>query len=146
MEPSQGRPIRARMELLQPLGRFTFIGLHSLYCSHELTARTSLQGNGIKVGDVNLFLMLITLVGVNLNYTIKRSYAETWSRCASCIVNRLCQALNDSIKGAKVGSIQGIDVVWVSTLAEKHRSIYVGQDGKERILFIQAEDCTLLAG
>jgi len=61
------------------------------------------------------------------------------------IVHRLSHALDDTIEGKNVGSIQGVDVKWVLTLAEKHCSIYVGQVDSERVLFIQSEDCTLLA-
>lgn len=61
------------------------------------------------------------------------------------LVQRLSLALRDKIEGKTVGSIQGVDVAWVLTLAEEHCSMYVGQVGSERVLFIQSEDCTLLA-
>jgi len=53
------------------------------------------------------------------------------------VVQRLMSAMDRNLNGPMVGAIQGINVVWILSLAEEHATIYAGDDAGYRILFFQ---------
>lgn len=62
----------------------------------------------------------------------------------SVIVERLGGALLDQLKGTPSGVLEGVDVQWVLSLAERHFTLYAGDRGDRRLLFVQAEDGSLI--
>ena len=60
------------------------------------------------------------------------------------VIERLLRGLRDSLTGPSAGSIGGIEVVWILSLAERHTSVYASQYEGKRILFFQDADGNLL--
>lgn len=63
----------------------------------------------------------------------------------STIVERLLHALRGEPAGPTSGVLDGVSVRWVLSLAERHSTLYVGDQSGRRILFIQADDGSLVA-
>jgi hypothetical protein len=60
------------------------------------------------------------------------------------LFERLRRGLVDELSAPDGRSIDGIDVVWVLSLAEHHATLYAADRGEERILFVQAGDGSLV--
>lgn len=63
----------------------------------------------------------------------------------SIIVERLLRALLDKPVGLAVGVLEGVDVRWVLSLAERHSTLYMSDQSGRRIVFIQAGDGSTMA-
>ena len=66
------------------------------------------------------------------------------AEAAALFLPRLRRGLADVLSGSTVGTIDGIDVKWVLTLAEGHTTIFAGDLGDQRILFFQDKDGQLI--
>lgn len=63
-----------------------------------------------------------------------------------CVIERrLRRGLAEQLEGTPVGFIQDVLVVWVLSLAERHTTVYAGNQNGRRLLFFQAADGSLLA-
>jgi len=60
----------------------------------------------------------------------------------SVIVARLRGALRGRADTKIVGEIDGLPVRWVSGLAERHSTIYVGERGDQLVFFVEDEEAT----
>jgi hypothetical protein len=63
----------------------------------------------------------------------------------STVAERLLRALHDAPGGPTSGMIDGVTVRWVLSLAERHSTVFVGEQSGRRILFVQADDGSLMA-
>lgn len=61
------------------------------------------------------------------------------------IAERLLRALQDAPGGPTSGVIDGVTVRWALSLAERHSTVFVGDQSGRRVLFIQADDGSLVA-
>jgi hypothetical protein len=60
------------------------------------------------------------------------------------IVQRLRDALLDRLTGTASGVLNGIEVFGVLSLYERHSTLYAGDRGDRRLLFVQTEDGSLI--
>jgi hypothetical protein len=83
-----------------------------------------------------------------LTLRIQQQSIDLGADTRSIVVQRLLRALTNPLGTKATGSIQGIEVHWVMTLAEKHSTIYVSQTEQgltpSRCLFFQDSEGTLL--
>lgn len=63
----------------------------------------------------------------------------------SVVIERLMQGLLDELRGQSSGLIDGINVTWVLSLAERHTSIYAAQHEHKKLLFFQDADGKVVA-
>lgn len=63
----------------------------------------------------------------------------------SWIAERLLRALHDAPGDSTSGVIDGVTVRWALSLAERHSTVFVGEQSGRRILFVQADDGSLIA-
>lgn len=76
---------------------------------------------------------------------IKDAVWELGADARQIVFKRLQGALRESLGGDVVGSIEGVDVVWVLSLSEEHCSIYAGDKESRRVLFLQDRNADLIA-
>lgn len=63
----------------------------------------------------------------------------------SIIAERLLHSLLGASAGPTSGMLDGVAVRWVLSLAERHSTLYAGDEAGRRTLFIQADDGSLIA-
>lgn len=63
----------------------------------------------------------------------------------SAIVKQLLRALHDAPGGPTSGVIEGVAVRGALSLFERHSTLFVGDHAGRRVLFIQAQDGSLVA-
>lgn len=56
------------------------------------------------------------------------------------VKTKLARGLDQELTGPSSGTIEGADVRWVLSLAERHCSVYVANVGGQRVLFFQGAD------
>ncbi len=60
------------------------------------------------------------------------------------VVARLASALKEELRGDVVGTINGMNVIWVLSLSEAHASIFAAHADGGRVLFFQDASGSLL--
>lgn len=62
------------------------------------------------------------------------------SETRNVLVDRLVRALRNELSGPSSGELEGVSVVWVLSLSERHASIYAAhRDGMRNLYFQDAE-------
>lgn len=73
-----------------------------------------------------------------------RSY-ELGAETLALVVQRLLLGLQDDLRGSEKGTIDGLNVVGVLSLAERHASVYAAHQDGTRMLYFQNADGGLIA-
>lgn len=60
------------------------------------------------------------------------------------VLTKLSRGLEARLTGGTSGKIEGLDVEWILSLAERHCSVYASDVGDVRVLFFQGADGRLL--
>ena len=60
------------------------------------------------------------------------------------VMTKLSRGLDEKLPGQSSGTIKGVDVQWVLSLAERHWSVYAADVDDRRVLFCQGADGDLL--
>lgn len=60
------------------------------------------------------------------------------------VMTKLSRGLDEKLPGQSSGTIKGVDVQWVLSLAERHCSVYAADVDDRRVLFFQGADGNLL--
>ena len=63
----------------------------------------------------------------------------------SVVIERLSRGLADKLEGPPAGSIEGVAVTWILSLAERHTSVYSADVGGIRQFYFQGADGSLIA-
>jgi hypothetical protein len=61
------------------------------------------------------------------------------------VLDRLLRGLRDDLAGPQAGTIDGVEVIGVLTLWERHTTVYASHQGGIRTLFFQDGDGVLIA-
>jgi hypothetical protein len=69
---------------------------------------------------------------------------ELGADATDVVTNKLSAAMVDTLLGHSSGTIDGVDVQWVLSLAERHCSMYAADVPERRALYFQGEDGRLL--